>query len=126
MSDVAPLPPSFLGGEADAEGALAPPIETMGARYGVSVAQPGEGFHGELSEPYLLPSVQWRNGSTEAADPSIVQTPLGGMMPGPFAIAPAIVVAPDWSEQAELEGDPFHDGIADSYPEGSPVPSRHN
>lgn len=113
---------SFTAGESDAD-IGAPPVETMGARYGIKVSQPGRGAHEQQTEPYLMPSVQGRNGSMERTVPGIVQTPLGGMMPGPFAIAPAIVVGSGYFHVPEPgQARPFDSGVADGYPEGCPVP----
>lgn len=113
---------SFTAGESDADTG-APPIETMGARYGISVSQPGRGDPNPQVEPYLMPSVQGRNGSTERTVPGIVQTPLGGMMPGPNAIAPAIVVGSGYFHVPEPgQVRPFDFGVQDGYPEGCPVP----
>jgi hypothetical protein len=115
---------NFTEGESDADTG-APPIETMGARYGINVKLPqtGRGAHEQQTEPYLMPSVHGRNGSLERTVPAIVQTPLGGMMPGPNAIPPAIVVGSGYFAVPEPgEGRPFGAGIGDSYPEGCPVP----
>jgi hypothetical protein len=75
--------------------------------------------------PYLLPSVHYRNGNMERVAPSITLTPLGGLVPGPNAIAPAV---PSGNVGAVFSPDPSHErmefgmGIEDSWPEGSPVP----
>ena len=115
-------PDDFAGGEEDAAGALAPPIEAMGARYGISVAQPGRGGHEPLVDSYLMPSVAGRHGSMEKVDPSIVQTPLGGMVPGPDAIAPAVMAGEVGAFPVRDIG--FGSGVVDGYPEGCPVPVR--
>lgn len=117
------MPDNFAAGEMDADLAT-PPItsETMGARMKISVAHPGEGVHQDLQEPYLMPSVHGRNGSTERTVPGIVQTPLGGMMPGPFAIPPAVVVGMDYRAPVPEEAGPFAIGVGDSFPEGCPIP----
>jgi len=102
----------------------APPIsrEMLGARNQITVARLGRGAHEPLQEPYLMPSVQYRNGNMERVAPGITQTPLGGMMPGPFAIAPAIVVGNDWHAPYPEEATEFTMGIEDGYPEGVPIP----
>lgn len=118
---------NFDIGEMDAD-AGAPPIETMGARYGingVTLPQTGRGGHEQLRDDYLMPTVKGRNGSTERTEPGIVQTPLGGMVPGPNAIAPAI---PSGSVGAATfvpnEDRGFGAGVLDGYGEGCPVPLR--
>lgn len=113
---------NFTAGEADADTG-APPIETMGARYGVTEAMPGRGAHEPQVEPYLMPSVAGRNGSMERVADSIGLTPLGGMMPGPFAIPPAIVVGSGAWPVPE-DGNEFHAGIADGYYDGCPIPFK--
>lgn len=115
---------NFAAGEVDSDQG-APPIETMGARYGISEIQPasqGRGEHEPQQEPYLMPSVHGRNGSMERVDPAITLTPLGGMMPGPFAIAPAIPDVSDYRAPVPDEAHPFDEGIVDGYPEGAPFP----
>lgn len=121
------MPDNFSAGESDADMG-APPIETMGARYGiggVTLAQTGRGDHTQLVEPYLMPPYHGRRGSNERTVPAIVLTPLGGMMPGPNAIAPAI---PSGSVGAYLhqpaEDGGFQSGVIDGYGEGCPVPLR--
>ena len=114
---------SFAAGEEDAV-APAPPIETMGARYGIGVAHPGRGAHEPQVEPYLLQPVTGRNGSTERTVPGIVLTPLGGMMPGPFAIPPAVPFIEDYRAPVPNEAGPFTNGIGDGFPEGCPVPFK--
>jgi hypothetical protein len=99
--------------------------ETMGASYGIKAfsaigAQRGEQL---APEPYLMPKVTYRNGGTERVADAIGLTPLGGLMPGPNAIAPAIPhggvgAQPVWGGEAR----PFDSGIVDGYPEGVPVP----
>jgi hypothetical protein len=111
---------SFVTGEDDAESS-APSIETMGARYGIKVSQPGRGDHQDLTEPYLMPSVHGRNGSLEKVDPAITQTPLGGMMPGPYAIAPAVPAGNVGAFHCNDNGG-FGSGVIDGYPEGAPIP----
>jgi hypothetical protein len=118
--------PSFDAGESGDDGPT-PPIETMGARYGISVAQPGRGAHEPQVDPYLLPPYAGRNGSNERVDPSIVQTPLGGMVPGPNAIAPAIpsgTVGAAFDVHSGVDAMEFGDGVTDGWPDGSPVPVR--
>src|SRR5665647_465802 len=108
---------NFAAGESDADTG-APPIETMGARYGISISQPGRGDPNPQVEPYLMPSVQGRNGSMERTVPGIVQTPLGGLMPGPNAIPPAIVVGSGYAQVPEPgEVQPFESGVVDGFPE---------
>lgn len=101
-----------------------PPItsETMGARNQITVARLGRGDHEPLREPYLMPSVHYRNGNMERVDPAITQTPLGGMMPGPFAIPPAVVVGNDWHAPYPEEATEFDMGIEDAWPDGVPIP----
>lgn len=115
---------SFSGGESDAAGAGGPQIETMGASYRIraKLPGPGRGEHQQLKEPYLMPPYHGRNGSNERTVPAIVQTPLGGMMPGPNAIPPAIVVGQDYRAPVPNEDGGWHSGIIDAYPEGCPVP----
>jgi hypothetical protein len=114
----------FLQGEQEAAGALSPPPETMGARYHISVAQPGRGAHEHLSTPpYLVPSVHYRNGNMERVAPSITLTPLGGMMPGPAMPPPQLDIT-DYRQPIPDQAGPFTTGIADAWPEGAPVPFR--
>ena len=113
---------NFGIGEEDSD-LPAPPFETQGARYGISVSQPGRGVHEQQVEPYLMPSIHGRNGSLERVDPSIVQTPLGGLMPGPFAIPPAVPAGNIGAFPVSDDG-AFGMGVNDSWPEGSPVPVR--
>lgn len=116
---------SFALGEDEPQGQ---PIETMGARYGIGntkLPQTGRGEHVQQTEPYLMPSVHGRNGSLERVDAGITQTPLGGLMPGPNAIAPAVVVGSGYFAVPEPgEGGPFASGVADGFPEGCPVPYK--
>lgn len=112
---------NFTAGEADAD-TQAPPVETIGAHYGISVSNPGRGAHEPQQEPYLMPSVHGRNGSTERVDPAITQTPLGGLMPGPNAIAPAVVVGTDYRAPDHGDVGGFDSGVIDGFPEGCPVP----
>jgi hypothetical protein len=117
---------NFTTGEMDADMG-APPFETMGPRYGINftIPQTGRGAHEPLTEPYLMPSVHYRNGNMERVPAAITLTPLGGLMPGPNAIAPAI---PSGNVGAVFTGDhsqeamEFGMGVEDSWPEGSPVP----
>lgn len=113
---------NFDAGESDSDTA-GPPItqEQIGPRMAIKVAHPGPPSM-PTQVPYLMPSVAGRNGSMERVDPSIVQTPLGGMMPGPNAIAPA-VMAGQVGAFPVSEGQ-FGQGVADSYPEGCPIPLR--
>lgn len=116
---------SFTAGESDADSPT-PPItrEVMGPRCGIRVtqAQSGRGDHQQLVEPYLMPPYHGRNGSNERAAPGITLTPLGGMMPGPNAIAPAVMGGHVGAFPVS-EGE-FGQGVSDSYPEGCPVPIR--
>jgi hypothetical protein len=114
---------NFEEGQAEAAGALAPPVETMGARYGIKVAQFGRGVHEHLSVPYLLQSVHYRNGNMERVAPAITLTPLGGMMPGPAMPAPQLDIT-DYRKPIPDQAGPFTTGIGDGYPEGAPVPFR--
>lgn len=117
---------NFTSGEADAYGAVGPPItqeEPLGARLSITVAHPGP-ISEPTQEPYLMPSVAGRHGSMEKVSPSIVQTPLGGMVPGPFAIPPATVVGTDYRAPVPDEDAGFFSGITDGYPEGAPIPFR--
>jgi hypothetical protein len=117
---------AFATGEAESMNTAGPSIssETMGASYNVKVANPGPPSPDPLSEPYLMPTVHGRNGSMEKVDPAIVQTPLGGMMPGPLAIAPAIVPPTGWTQPVPDEEHGWYAGVGDSFPEGCPVPLR--
>lgn len=103
-----------------------PPItsETMGASYGVKAIRPQRGVQEHLSEPYLMPSVHGRNGSLEKVDPAIVHTPLGGMMPGPNAIPPALPIHGVGEFPMPPERGPFGEGVVDGWPEGPPVPVK--
>lgn len=118
---------NFSAGEGDADTG-APPIETMGPRYGIGVVNAigaERGAPQPQTEPYLMPSVHYVNGNMETVAPSITHTPLGGLMPGPNAIAPAI---PSGSVGAFLhqpaEDGGFQSGVIDGFPEGCPVPLR--
>jgi hypothetical protein len=118
------MPGSFEAGEADADSS-APSIETMGARYGIKVVRPGVGIQKELTEPYLLPSVHFKNGNMETVVPSIQHTPLGAMMPGPNAIAPAIPAGAVGMQQIPEDANDFVMGIRDAYNgENCPIPFR--
>ena len=115
--------------EAEHPDAVSPPIETMGARYGIgvmSVHGGARGAHQPQQSPYLMPSVKMRNGGTERVADSIGLTPLGGLMPGPNAIAPAVRVGGVGITFPMATGEPvdFHQGVSDSWPEGSPVPVK--
>lgn len=101
-------------------------FETMGARYGINVMSVHGGSRG-AHEPqvsnYLMPLTTYRNGGTERVADAIGLTPLGGLMPGPNAIAPAIphggVGAQHvWSHESR----PFDSGVIDGWPEGAPIP----
>jgi hypothetical protein len=119
--------PSFRSGESGDDPAP-PPYETMGASYGIkamSVHGGGRGEHVPQSVPYLMPQVTMRNGGTERVADAIGLTPLGGLMPGPNAIAPAVpagqkgaLFAPDDAHDSRA----FDSGVIDGYPEGCPVP----
>lgn len=115
----------FGAGESDAD-RPSPPItqETMGPRCGIRVtqAQSGRGEHNAQREPYLLPSVHYVNGNMETVAPKITLTPLGGMVPGPNAIAPALPDVTDYRAPVPDEAHGFDAGITDGYPEGAPVP----
>jgi hypothetical protein len=115
---------SFAAGEADSNTAGAPITqEVIGPRMKITVAQPGSGAQAhQTSEPYLMPTVAGRHGSMERVAASITQTPLGGLMPGPNAIAPA-VMAGHVGAFPVSEGQ-FGQGVGDGYPEGCPVPIR--
>ena len=115
---------NFNAGEVDADSG-APQIETMGARYGISETRFAPAGRGEPSqpEPYLMPTVHGRNGSTEIVDPAITQTPLGGMMPGPYAIAPAVMAGEVGAFPVSDHGG-FGSGVIDGYPDGVPIPVR--
>lgn len=104
-----------------------PPIETMGARYGISETLyahgVSEGDHVPLRVNNPIQSVAWRNGSMETVAPSITQTPLGGLMPGPDAIAPAVMSGHVGAFPCSDDGE-FKSGVLDGFPEGPPVPVR--
>lgn len=118
---------NFAAGEGDADMG-APPIETMGARYGignVTIPQTGRGDPNPQIDTYLMPPYHGRRGSNERVVPAIVQTPLGGLMPGPNAIAPAIPSgAVGTALHAPNEDGGFGSGVIDGFPEGCPVPLR--
>lgn len=116
---------NFTLGESEADMAspgIAP--EMAGPRCGISVTLPqtGRGEPDRPLPPYLMPTVAGRHGSMEKVDPAITLTPLGGMVPGPNAIAPA-VMAGEVGAFPVSEGN-FGSGVADAYPEGCPVPLR--
>jgi hypothetical protein len=116
---------NFAVGESEADmGGPNITRECMGPRCGISVtmAHSGRGEPAVPLQPYLMPSVAGRHGSMEKVDPAITLTPLGGMVPGPDAIAPA-VMAGHVGAFPVSEGN-FGAGVADSYPEGCPVPLR--
>jgi len=102
--------------------------EQMGAPTGItaSLYPAGAAYGaGPQRSAYLMPPYHGRNGSNERCAPGISLTPLGGLMPGPNAIAPAIpsgAVGAYLHEPAEDGG--FQSGVIDSWPEGSPVPLR--
>jgi hypothetical protein len=116
---------AFARGESEAYNTGGPTItsETMGAPTGITASRPGPPSPDPLAVPYLMPSVHGRNGSMEKVDPSIVHTPLGGMMPGPFAIAPAVPVN-DFRAPVPDAIHGWDAGVRDGYPEGCPVPVR--
>jgi len=119
------MPDNFVAGENDAAGAGAPPIETMGARYGigsVTLAQTGRG-EPVAPEPYLMPVWHGRRGSMERVQPSITLTPLGGLMPAPGMPEPQIDGHVGAFPLNEDNGQ-FQSGIIDGWPEGVPVPVR--
>lgn len=108
------MPDNFTAGEADSD-TLAPPAETMGARYGISVKNPiGRGAHEQLSEPYLMPNVQGRNGGYETFLPAVVLAPTDGLNPED-AIASAVPVGEVGAAQAHAgESMNFAAGISDA------------
>lgn len=113
---------AFAQGEAEAFHPQAVAEETMGASFRIKTTRPGSG----VQEPQIvsnpIQSVHFRNGNMETVTPSIVNTPLGALMPGPDAIAPAVVVDPHWGQPMPAAGHGFDVGIGDGYPEGCPVP----
>lgn len=116
---------TFGAGETDSE-RVNPPItqEVLGARHMIAVgqAQSGRGEHVPQRDGYLMPSVHYVNGNMETVAPKISLTPLGGMMPGPNAIAPPTGDVTDYRAPVPDEAMPFDAGINDGYPEGCPVP----
>lgn len=116
---------NFAVGESEADTA-GPPItrEAMGPRLGINVTIPqtGRGEPAAPLEPYLMPSVAGRHGSMEKVSPAIVQTPLGGLNPGPYAIPPAVYAPIDYRQPCPEEGGSFVAGLGDGYPEGLPIP----
>jgi hypothetical protein len=117
---------NFVAGESG-DDAGGPPIETIGARYGIGEtlypSAASEGDHVPLRVNNPIQSVAWRNGSMETVAPSITQTPLGGLMPGPDAIAPAVMAGHVGAFPCSDEGG-FKSGVLDGFPEGPPVPIR--
>lgn len=109
------MPDNFAVGETDDDNS-APPIETYGARYGINVKLPqtGRGEHNHLSEPYVMPSVQGRNGGYETFLPAAVIAPTDGLNPE-FAINPAIPFG-GVGTQMTPSGQPeaFGAGVADA------------
>lgn len=99
--------------------------EQLGAPTGITASlypAGSAGAHEPQTEPYLMPP---SHSGGNVVPPAIAQTPLGGMMPGPNAIAPAIpsgAVGAFLHQPAEDGG--FQSGVIDSYPEGCPVPLR--
>lgn len=121
------MPDNFARGEAESMNTAGPVIaqpEPMGARYGITVANPGPPSPDPLVEPYLMPPYHGRHGSNERVDPAIVHTPLGAMMPGPNAIAPAVPVADDYRHPTVDAAHGWYAGVNDSYGEGCPIPLR--
>jgi hypothetical protein len=119
------MPSEFEVGEVEAtQGPTPAAPETIGARYGIHEtryrALPEVGLQKHLTEPYLMPTVHGRNGSLEKVDPAIVQTPLGGLMPGPMAIPPAVPAGQVGA--FPVKQTTFGQGVADSWPDGCPVP----
>lgn len=116
----------FAQGEAEAYNTAGPTENTvgevLGSRYAINITRPSSrGAHEPQVEPYLLPSVHYRNGNMERVDPAIVHTPLGGMMPGPNAIAPAVMAGHVGAFPCSTDGE-FGQGVMDGWPEGPPVP----
>jgi hypothetical protein len=100
--------------------------ETLGAPTGITARRPNRPVV-QLSEPYLMPPITRRTSAGELRDnPGIVHTPLGGLMPGPNAIAPALPVHGVGAAQAFdcNEDGGFKSGVIDAWPEGPPVPLR--
>jgi hypothetical protein len=63
--------------------------ETLGPAMHISVVRPQRGVQERFSEPYLMPSVESRNGGYDTfPDPVSVIAPTSGLLPEP-AIAPA-------------------------------------
>lgn len=115
---------SFGIGEEDAD-LGAPPIETMGARYGIRETMAVPAGRGEPAqpEPYLMPTTHYVDGNMETTVPGIAYTPLGALMPGPFAIPPAVMAGEVGAFPTSDHGE-FGLGVADGFPEGCPVPLR--
>jgi hypothetical protein len=119
--------PAFSAGESGDNGPSGQ--ETMGARYGIgvmSVHGGARGAHEPQTVPYLMPKVTMRNGGTERVADAIGLTPLGGLMPGPNAIAPAVVVGEGttFDSHDPEDNSQFKSGARDAWPEGFPVPLR--
>jgi hypothetical protein len=119
---------AMFGAGESGDQAMANPIETVGARYGIremSVHGGSRGAHEDQVSKFMMQSVTYRNGGTERVADAIGQTPLGGLMPGPNAIAPAIVVGSGYGPISEASDETsFKSGITDGWPEGYPVPVR--
>ena len=114
---------SFGIGEEDADTG-APPIETMGARYGIRETMavgPGRGEPAR-PEPYLMPTTHYVDGNMETTVPGIQLTPLGAEMPS-FGIPPAVMAGEVGAFPTSDHGE-FGLGVSDAYPEGCPVPLR--
>ena len=113
---------NFGAGEADANTAGASITqEVIKPRLAIKVSRPGPASP-DVQVPYLMPPVSSRNGSMERAADPITLTPLGGLMPGPYAIPPAVMSGHVGAFPVS-EGE-FGQGVQDSYPEGCPVPIR--
>lgn len=116
------MPNPFAAGEADAD-AVAPPPETMGARYGIGVAMRGRGEATPPIDPtYLVPPVHYINGNMETTVPAIQLTDLGAEMPHPAMPAPQVVGSGYQPYPEPNEAGPFVFGVHDAYPEGCPIP----
>lgn len=92
--------------------------ERMGARYGITVRNPGPAEEPVPPEPYLMPPVRQMG---PAVVPAIAHTPLGAMMPGP-ALPPPQIGGYDGAFPLNEDHGDFAVGVLDSWPEGSPVP----
>lgn len=100
------------------------PQEALGARYGVSVRHRGPGAPEMLKEPYLMPTYHGRNGSNEVTVPSIVQTPLGGLMPS-MAMPPPQIDGQKGGFPVGEDNGGFSSGVIDGWPDGVAVPVRN-